>query len=53
VSLIHKQHVTEAPKSLPAFRYMSFDVVGTLIDFESAIKDGMAKRNPRQNNRRA
>jgi len=28
-------------KPLTAFRYMSFDVVGTLIDFETAILDGL------------
>lgn len=28
-------------KPLNSFRYMSFDVVGTLIDFEGAIKDGL------------
>lgn len=30
-------------KPLTAFRYISFDVVGTLIDYESAITDGMAR----------
>ncbi|WP_300532048.1 HAD-IA family hydrolase [uncultured Mameliella sp.] len=29
-------------KPLTAFRYVSFDVVGTLIDFEGAIKSGLA-----------
>ncbi|WP_417721774.1 HAD-IA family hydrolase [Salipiger sp.] len=33
---------TTAVKPLTAFRYVSFDVVGTLIDFEGAIKDGLA-----------
>ncbi|OHV81949.1 HAD-IA family hydrolase [Ensifer sp. LCM 4579] len=29
-------------KSLPEFKYMSFDVVGTLIDFEGGLKDCLA-----------
>ena len=33
---------TTATKPLTAFSYVSFDVVGTLIDFEAAIKDGLA-----------
>lgn len=33
---------TTAVKPLSAFRYVTFDVVGTLIDFEGAIKDGLA-----------
>ena len=32
-----------APKPLNAFSYVTFDVVGTLIDFEGAIKDGLAQ----------
>ncbi|RCK53556.1 2-haloalkanoic acid dehalogenase [Thalassospira profundimaris] len=32
-----------ATKPLSEFRYVTFDVVGTLIDFEGAIKDGLAK----------
>ncbi len=32
-----------APKPLSGFRYVTFDVVGTLIDFEGAIKDGLAE----------
>jgi putative hydrolase of the HAD superfamily len=31
-----------AVKPLIAFKYLTFDVVGTLIDFEGAIKDGLA-----------
>ncbi|OCX59978.1 2-haloalkanoic acid dehalogenase [Thioclava sp. SK-1] len=31
-----------AVKPLTAFTYVSFDVVGTLIDFEGAIKEGLA-----------
>ncbi|TMV81001.1 HAD family hydrolase [Thioclava sp. BHET1] len=31
-----------ATKSLTEFSYVSFDVVGTLIDFEGAIKEGLA-----------
>jgi len=30
------------PKRLTAFKYLTFDVVGTLIDFEGAIKGGLA-----------
>jgi len=33
---------TTAVKPLSAFSYVTFDVVGTLIDFEGAIKDGLA-----------
>lgn len=32
-----------APKPLDQFRYMTFDVVGTLIDFEGAITGGLAR----------
>ncbi|MBY5974832.1 HAD-IA family hydrolase [Ferrimonas balearica] len=32
-----------AVKPLTAFGYVTFDVVGTLIDFEGAIKDGLAE----------
>lgn len=32
-----------AAKPLTAFSYVSFDVVGTLIDFEGAIKNGLAR----------
>ncbi|MDP0927175.1 HAD-IA family hydrolase [Paracoccus onubensis] len=32
-----------AVKPLTAFSYVTFDVVGTLIDFESAIKNGLAQ----------
>ncbi|WP_138470677.1 HAD-IA family hydrolase [Poseidonocella sp. HB161398] len=32
-----------APKPLTEFRYVTFDVVGTLIDFEGAIKEGLAE----------
>jgi hypothetical protein len=34
--------LAEAVKPLTAFRYISFDVVGTMIDFENAIEDGPA-----------
>lgn len=34
---------TTAVKPLIAFGYVTFDVVGTLIDFEGAIKEGLAK----------
>lgn len=32
-----------AVKPLVEFKYLTFDVVGTLIDFEGAIKDGLAE----------
>jgi len=32
-----------ATKHLTSFRYVTFDVVGTLIDFEGAIKDGLGR----------
>lgn len=38
----HEQTAAKAPKPFPVFRYMSFDVVGTLIDFESAIQEALA-----------
>ncbi len=34
---------TTATRPLTAFSYVTFDVVGTLIDFEGAIKAGLAK----------
>ena len=36
------QGTETAPQPLTAFKYMSFDVVGTLIDFESSILEGLA-----------
>lgn len=36
-----------AVRPLVAFRYMTFDVVGTLIDFEGAIKAGLAEISAR------
>jgi putative hydrolase of the HAD superfamily len=39
MSLAHEQTVAEAPRPLPVLRYMSFDVVGMLIDLKSVIKD--------------
>jgi len=35
--------LTTAPKPLTEFKYLTFDVVGTLIDFEGAIKAGLAE----------
>ncbi|RMC35286.1 HAD-IA family hydrolase [Paracoccus alkanivorans] len=35
--------IETAVKPLTAFSYVSFDVVGTLIDFEGAIKNGLAR----------
>lgn len=34
---------TTTPKPLKSFSYVTFDVVGTLIDFEGAIKAGLAE----------
>jgi hypothetical protein len=34
--------LAEAVKPLTAFRYISLDAVGTMIDFENAIEDGLA-----------
>jgi putative hydrolase of the HAD superfamily len=42
MSILREKTSKGAAKPFSAFRYMSFDVVGTLIDFESAIKDGLA-----------
>lgn len=42
---------SSAPRPLTGFRYVTFDVVGTLIDFEGAIKGGLeaiAARNGRK-----
>jgi len=35
--------IETAVKPMTAFRYVTFDVVGTLIDFEGAIKKGLAE----------
>ena len=42
MDLAQELTLAEAVKPLMAFRYMSFDVVGAMIDFESAIEDGLA-----------
>jgi hypothetical protein len=42
MGLARELTLAEAAKVLTAFRYMSFDVAGTMIDFESAIEDGPA-----------
>jgi hypothetical protein len=42
MDLAQELPLAEAVKPLTAFRYISFDVVGTMIDFESAIEDGLA-----------
>ena len=42
MGLAEELTLAEAVTSLMAFRYTSFDVVGTMIDFESAIEDGLA-----------
>ena len=39
----------KAIKPLTDFSYVTFDVVGTLIDFEGAIKDGLAEIAQREN----
>ena len=42
MDLAQELTLAEAAKPLTAFSYMSFDVVGTMTDFESAIEDGLA-----------
>jgi putative hydrolase of the HAD superfamily len=42
MGLAQELTLAEAVKPLMAFRYVSFDVVGTMIDFESAIEDRLA-----------
>jgi hypothetical protein len=42
MDLAQELPLAEAVKPLTAFCYMSFDVAGTMIDFESAIEDGLA-----------
>ena len=42
MGLAQELTLAEAAKPLTAFSYMSFDVVGTMTDFESAIEDGLA-----------
>ena len=42
MGLAQELTLAAAVKPLTAFRYISFDVVGTMIDFESAIEDRLA-----------
>jgi hypothetical protein len=42
MGLAQELTLAEAIKPFTAFRQASFDVVGTMIDFESAINDGLA-----------
>jgi hypothetical protein len=42
MGLARELTLAEAANHLTAFRYMSFDIAGTMIDFESAIEDGLA-----------
>ena len=42
MGLAEELTLAEAVKPLMALRYASFDVVGTMIDFESAIEDRFA-----------
>jgi hypothetical protein len=42
MDLAQELTLAEAVKPLMAFRYISFDVEGTMIDFESVIEDGLA-----------
>lgn len=42
MDLAQELPLAEAVKPLTAFCYMSFDVVGAMIDFESAIEDRLA-----------
>jgi hypothetical protein len=42
MGLAQELTLAEAANPLRAFRYMSFDVAGTMIDYESTIEDGLA-----------
>ena len=42
MGLAEELTLAEAVKPLTAFRYISFDVVSPMIDFESAIEDRLA-----------
>jgi hypothetical protein len=42
MGLAQELTLAEAAKSLMAFRYISFEVVGTMIDFERVIEDRLA-----------
>ena len=42
MDLSHGQQTAGKPRPFDSFTYMSFDVVGTLIDFETAIVDGLS-----------
>ena len=42
MGLARELTLAEAAKPLTAFRYMSFDVAGTMIEYQSAIEDGLA-----------
>ena len=42
MGLAKERTLAEAAKPLTALGCMSFDVAGTMIDYESAIEDGLA-----------
>ena len=42
MGLARELTLAEAAKPLTALRYMSFDVAGTMIEYERAIEDGLA-----------
>ena len=42
MGLAQELSLADAVKPFTAFHYISFDVVGTMIDFESAIEDRLA-----------
>jgi hypothetical protein len=42
MGLAQEPSLTDVVKPFTAFRYMSFDIAGTMIDFESAIEAGLA-----------
>ena len=47
MGLAQELTLAEAVKPLTAFRYISFDVVGAMIDFESAIEDRTCRHRGR------
>jgi hypothetical protein len=42
MGLAQEPSLTDVVKPFTAFRYMSFDIAGTMIDFVSAIEAGLA-----------
>lgn len=48
MTLAENETRTTKPRPLTDFKYVTFDVVGTLIDFEGAIKDGLREITRRE-----